>query len=81
MRLSRDDVVIIDRAAEQRGLSRAEFIRDAALQAAQMVLMKQNLVRMSAGGFRVFTAALSGPPKVVPELVEVLKRRAPWKRA
>lgn len=81
MRLPDEDVAIIDRAAGLRGRSRTDFVRDAAVQAAELVLMEQLVVRMSAGGFRAFQAALSRAPKAVPELVKVLKRRAPWKGA
>jgi len=79
MRLPEDDVAIIDRAAGLRGRSRTDFVREAALQAAELVLMERVLVRMSAGGFRAFGAALSKPPKPVRALVRVLERRPPWK--
>ncbi len=79
MRLPEEDVAIIDRAAGLRGRSRTDFVRDAALQAAELVLMEQMLVRMSPAGFRAFSAALSRAPKPVPALVRVLERKAPWK--
>jgi uncharacterized protein (DUF1778 family) len=33
---------------------------------------------MSAAGFDAFMAALAAPAAPVPEMVELLKRRAPW---
>jgi uncharacterized protein (DUF1778 family) len=38
MRLRETDIAIIDRAAALRGISRTDFVRDAAVQAAQEVL-------------------------------------------
>lgn len=78
MRLPVADLAMIDRAASMRGSSRTQFVRDAAVRAAEEVLMENTLLRMSPDGFEAFVAALSGPPAPVPEMVEVLRRRAPW---
>lgn len=78
MRLPESDIAIIDRAASLRGRSRTDFVRDAAVRAAEDVLMESSPVRMSAAGFKSFLAALSGPATAVPEMVEVLRRAAPW---
>jgi len=78
MRLPRQDIEIIDRAAHIRGRSRTEFVRDAAVRAAEDVLMERNLVRMSAEGFGAFAKAIAGPGHAVNALVKVLKRKAPW---
>ena len=80
MRLPEADIAIIDRAAGVRGRSRTEFVRDAAVRAAEEVLMEQRLVRMSGGGFAAFVAAISGPAAPVAEMVEVVRRAAPWER-
>ena len=78
MRLPEADIAMIDRAANLRGRSRTDFVRDAALRAAEEVVMESTLVRMSANGFDAFMAAITGSPTAVPEMVELLKRRAPW---
>ena len=78
MRLPEADIAMIDRAAGLRGRSRTDFMRDAAVRAAEEVLMEDRLVRMSPQGFSEFMAALSGPAVAVPEIVELLRRRAPW---
>jgi uncharacterized protein (DUF1778 family) len=78
MRLPAADIAIIDRAAALRGRSRTDFVRDAAVRAAEEVLMEAVPVRMSAAGFTAFVAALSGPATAVPEMVELLRRTAPW---
>jgi uncharacterized protein (DUF1778 family) len=78
MRLPEADVAMIDRAASLRGRSRTDFVRDAAVRAAEEVVMEQGLIRMSPEGFAQFMDVLSRPAAPVPEMVEVLKRPAPW---
>lgn len=78
MRLPEADIAIIDRAARLRGRSRTDFVRDAAVRAAEDVLMETLPIRMSAEGFDAFVTALSGPATAVPELVELFRRVAPW---
>jgi uncharacterized protein (DUF1778 family) len=78
MRLPEADIAVIDRAAALRGRSRTDFVRDAAVRAAEDVLMETAPIRMSAAGFKAFTAALSRPATAVPEMVELFGRSAPW---
>jgi uncharacterized protein (DUF1778 family) len=78
MRLPDADIAIIDRAAGMRGRSRTDFVREAAVRAAEDVLMESTLVRMSPSGFNAFMKALAEPAITVPEMVELLKRPAPW---
>src|ERR1700750_1045630 len=78
MRLPETDIAIIDRAAALRGRSRTDFVRDAAVRAAEEVLMETAPIRMSPAGFKAFMAALSGPPVAVPEMAELFGRRSPW---
>lgn len=78
MRLPEADIAMIDRAAGLRGRSRTDFIREAAVRAAEDVLMESRLIRMSSEGFAEFMDALSTPGKAVDELVKVVERPAPW---
>jgi uncharacterized protein (DUF1778 family) len=78
MRLPEADIAIIDRAAKLRGSSRTDFVRDAAVRAAEDALMETVPVRMSPAGFKAFLTALSGPATAVPEIVELFQRPAPW---
>ncbi|RIV77922.1 type II toxin-antitoxin system TacA family antitoxin [Pelagerythrobacter aerophilus] len=78
MRLPETDIAIIDRAARLRGRSRTDFVRDAAVRAAEDVLMEAMPIRMSEEGFEAFMAAVSGPAAPVPEMVELFRRSAPW---
>lgn len=78
MRLPEADVAMIDRAAGLRGRSRTDFVREAAVRAAEEVLMENRLIRMSPEGFADFVEVLSAPPAPVPEIVELMRRPAPW---
>jgi uncharacterized protein (DUF1778 family) len=53
-------------------------VREAAVRAAEDVLMETVPIRMSRSGFKAFMAALSGPATSVPEIVELFRREAPW---
>jgi uncharacterized protein (DUF1778 family) len=81
MRLPEADIAIIDRAATLRGRSRTDFVRDAAVRAAEDVLMETMPIRMSPAGFKAFMAAVSGPAASVPEMLELFRRTAPWETA
>ncbi|MEN5249837.1 DUF1778 domain-containing protein [Brucella pseudintermedia] len=78
MRLPEADVAMIDRAATLRGRSRTDFVRDAAVRAAEEVVMEQSLIRMSPEGFDMFMEVLAAPAAPVPEMVELAKRPTPW---
>jgi uncharacterized protein (DUF1778 family) len=78
MRLPETDIAIIDRAATLRGRSRTDFVREAAVRAAEDVLMETAPIRMSDAGFKAFMTALSGPAAPVAEMVELFRRTAPW---
>jgi uncharacterized protein (DUF1778 family) len=78
MRLPEADIAIIDRAANRRGRSRTDFVREAAVRAAEDVLMETIPIRMSPEGFDAFLRVVAGPPKPVPEMVALARRRAPW---
>ncbi|MGE7155980.1 DUF1778 domain-containing protein [Methylorubrum rhodesianum] len=78
MRLPEADVAMIDRAATLRGRSRTDFVRDAAVRAAEEVVMEQSFIRMSPEGFAGFMEVLAAPAMPVPAMVKLAKRPAPW---
>lgn len=80
MRLPEADIAIIDRAARLRGRSRTQFVRDAAVRAAEEAVMEDRPIRMSPEGFAEFVAMLDRPPEIVPAIVELFRKRAPWER-
>ena len=51
MRIPEADLAIIDRAAQLRGRSRTDFMREAAVRAAEATLMENTPIRMSPEGF------------------------------
>src|SRR5579863_6679158 len=75
MRLPASDIAIIDRATDLCGRSRTDFVREAAVRAAEAVVMETALVRMSHKGFNAFMAAIAAPTAAVPEMVALLKRK------
>ena len=79
MRLPDADLALIDRAASLRGRSRTDFMREAAVLAAEETVMEHSMVRMSPEGFEEFMAAMSAPAVPVPAMVEILRRPSPWK--
>jgi len=76
--LSKEALDLVDHAARLRGWSRAEFVRNAAVRAAEEALMEHRLIRMSTEGFADFLDVLSAPAGPVPEMVELTRRSAPW---
>lgn len=75
---SETDIALLDMAASLRGLSRAEFIQQAAASTPEDLLAELQPIRMSAEGFAEFLALLDAPATSVAEMVEVLRRAAPW---
>jgi uncharacterized protein (DUF1778 family) len=78
MRLPDADLALIDRAAQLRGHSRSEFMRDAAVRAAEDIIMEHTLIRVTPDGFDAFVAALDAPATPVAAMAELLRRPAPW---
>ena len=78
MRLPDADLAIIDRAAQLRGRSRTEFMRDAAVRAAEEAIMDTNLLRLSPEAFDAFVAMMDAPPEPTPALIDLFRRTAPW---
>jgi uncharacterized protein (DUF1778 family) len=82
MRFREDDLAIIDRGAEARGISRTEFFRQVALREAQLAILTETVIRLSPEAFDDFVAALERPVQrePPPKMREVLSRKAPWER-
>lgn len=80
LRLPQADLALIDRAAKMQGRSRTEFMRDAAVREAEMQILDRTMITMSAEGFKAFMDEIDSPATAVPEMVEMLKRKAPWEK-
>src|ERR1700679_3552522 len=77
MRLPEQDIAIIDRAADLRGSSRTEFVREAAVRAAEAVIMENTLLRMSPQGFDRFMTLIPAPATAFPAWAKLLNRKHP----
>jgi uncharacterized protein (DUF1778 family) len=64
MRLPETDIARIDRAADLRGRSRTDFVREAAVRAAEEVIMESTLVRTSPEGFDAFRRLTASSPGI-----------------
>ena len=53
-------------------------LSEVAVLTAEDVLMENGLIRMSAKGFADFIKVLSGPATQALEIVELVRRPAPW---
>ena len=74
MRFPDHDIAIIDRAAELQGRSRTDFVRQAAVRAAEDVLLENSTIRMSPEDFEAFLAILNAPAEPVPEMVAMIHK-------
>lgn len=70
---------LIDRAAEQQGRSRSEFMLDAACRQAEDVLLDKAFFAVDAGTFAKFQAMLNQPLPATDKLRRLLETKAPWK--
>lgn len=69
---------LIDRAAEQLGKNRSEFMLEAARREATTVLLDQRLFVLDDKAYPQFTAALDQPPTENRRLRRLLTTKAAW---
>jgi uncharacterized protein (DUF1778 family) len=69
---------LIDRAAEQLGKNRSEFMLEAARREATTVLLDQRLFVLDDKAYAQFTAALDQPPTENRRLRRLLTTKAVW---
>jgi uncharacterized protein (DUF1778 family) len=71
---------LIDRAAEQVGKNRSEFMLEAARREATSVLLDQRLFLLDDKAYAQFLAALDQPPTENRRLRRLLTTKAPWEK-
>ena len=71
---------LIDRAAEQLGKNRSEFMLEAARREATTVLLDQRLFLLTDKAYAQFTATLDQPPAENRRLRRLLTTKAAWER-
>lgn len=76
--MSREDRVLIDRAAAALGVAPSAFIREASVREAQNVILDQTHIKVDEKTFRAIVAELDRPVRDNPPLRDLFQRRAPW---
>ena len=69
---------LIDRAAQARGVTRSEFILEAACSEAEYVLGVQPRLVLGQEDFDAFVAVLDAPPQPSEALRKLMRLRPPW---
>jgi uncharacterized protein (DUF1778 family) len=78
LRVAPDDQELIDRAVRASGLTRTDFVLQAARTAAQQLLMEQAWCSVSPEQFEAFQQALDAPPSPNERLQRTLAAPRPW---
>lgn len=71
---------LIEQAAEVSENTVSDFVRNAALSAAQDILLDQKTFHLEEEAWERFTAALDQPPQKNPRLRDLMNRKAPWEK-
>lgn len=69
---------LIDRAAEDMGVTRTQYMLNAACERAEEQLVEQNEFRLDHESFVELLAVLDAPVVVPDGLRDLMSRRAPW---
>jgi uncharacterized protein (DUF1778 family) len=77
---SPEQLHMIDRAAKLLGKERSEFMREAACDRAQSVILDQVLFNLDAVRLRTFNGMLDAPPAANTGLERLKTVRAPWRK-
>ncbi len=80
VRVSPDEKIMIQNAAEHTRSSVAEFMRRKALEGAELELMERRVVQIAPDQWAEFEAMLAAPAKDIPALKELSQRTPVWER-
>jgi uncharacterized protein (DUF1778 family) len=72
------DRALIDRAAQARGVTRTDFMLNAARDRAAEVLLDQVYIELDPEAFDAFAAQLDEAPDPSPELLKTMTTQPPW---
>ncbi|EQA97477.1 hypothetical protein L485_21680 [Sphingobium baderi LL03] len=78
LRIREDTRALIDKAANIKGRSRADFMIEAARRAAEEAILDQRVVMVSRESYDHFWAALDRPPEANEKLRNLMRTKAPW---
>ena len=80
VRLSPTERAILGEAADQARTSLSDFVRRKAIAAAEDEILNRSNVIIPAEHWEAFEAWVNGPPKVIPALVELARRKPAWEK-
>ncbi|HEV3041811.1 MAG TPA: DUF1778 domain-containing protein [Candidatus Angelobacter sp.] len=80
LRVSREQKMLIDRAARALGRSRSDFMLETACREAESVLLDRRFFALPEDQFKRFIAMLDNPPESNPKLARLMKTKAPWEK-
>jgi len=78
LRVTPEDQALIDRAVSASGLTRTDFVLQAARAAAQELLVEQTWSNLSPEQFEAFSRALEAPPRPSDRLRRTMTAVRPW---
>ena len=80
LRVTPDDQALIDRAVHASGLTRTDFVLQAARSAARELLVQQSWQAVSPEQFEEFLCQLDAPPGPSDRLQRTMTAPRPWQR-
>ncbi len=80
VRVSPDERALLDAAAEEARTSVSDFVRRAAVEAAEMEILNRSNVTIPAESWEAFEAWAARPAEDVPGLVDLFNRKPTWER-
>ena len=78
LRVTPEDQALIDRAVSASGLTRTDFVLQAARAAAQELLVEQTWSSLSPEQVEAFSRALEAPPRPSDRLRRTMTAARPW---
>jgi uncharacterized protein (DUF1778 family) len=79
VRVSSGERELLDAAASQSRTSISDFVRRAAIEAAEMEILNRSTITIPAESWEAFEAWAARPAESIPELVDLFRRTPPWK--
>lgn len=80
VRVSSDERALLETASQQARTSLSDFIRRKALEAAETDVLGRAIVTIPAQDWQAFESWLAAPPRNVPGLADLAKRKASWEK-
>ncbi len=80
VRVSPDERALLDAAAKETRTSVSDFVRRAAVEAAEIEILKRSNVIIPAESWEAFEAWAARPAEVLPGLKALMQRKPSWER-